>query len=240
MQKTALSPLATRLLTGGAIGTASGAALGGALAPEDEALNYALMGGAGGLGAGLLAGGGYHLLNRPTSLGGPVRSAPTPGKTPAPPAEAKPPPPLPPELKPLSDKIEALAAAKKAPQKAPAAPKAPPKNIPVELTPELKAISERIERDRRAMAEAAAEAKKSQKGWAEVQKHLDEIAARQAERAAVRAKQYQEAKALAARLRAPARANRLATLPSPQRPSGKEAIAKLAHIYALRAYGLYF
>jgi hypothetical protein len=94
MQKVALSPLATRLLTGGAIGTASGAALGGALAPENEALNYALMGGVGGLGAGLLAGGGYHLSNRPASLGGPVRSAPTPGKTPAPPAGAKPPRPF--------------------------------------------------------------------------------------------------------------------------------------------------
>lgn len=237
MQKTALSPLATRLLTGGAVGTVGGAALGGALSPEDVRTQGILLGGAGGLTAGLLAGGGYHLLKRPAGLEGAVRSSPAGAKpssaeikVPAPPKE---PPPLPPELKALSDKVEALAAAKKAPQ-------APPKNNPVELTPELKAISERIERDRQALVEAAAKAKKSEKGWAEFQKNLDEIAARQAERQAARSKQYQEAKALAKRLRAPTRSSRLTTLPAPGLPAGKEALAKLAHVYALRAFGLYF
>jgi hypothetical protein len=62
VRKVALSPLTQRLLAGGGAGALGGALVGGVTEGEGQQLAGALRGGAIGLGAGLLGGGGYHLL----------------------------------------------------------------------------------------------------------------------------------------------------------------------------------
>jgi hypothetical protein len=126
----ALSPLATRLLTGGTLGGLGGAVVGGATADPGQALSGALKGALGGAVLGTAAGGGYHALRRvPSGVGGAPIPAPTP-HAPTPTPHAPTPTPHAPTPQTAAPAAQAAAPKPVAPQTAaPAARAAAPKPV---------------------------------------------------------------------------------------------------------------